>query len=154
MECTQRITSVPGYNGMQMQGINNMLRKMTCEKENRDSMREVLVETKDCLKEANYKDLSFVKSLCYKNQKFQEDLEIHSYLNSGSCGVVYSGEIKKSMNRKVALKLLVSNKVTKVKREKIMRREIQIMQKLKNKHSVNLYGIYEVGDKETVCMLM
>jgi serine/threonine protein kinase len=160
MECSQRITSIPDSvkYGVQKEQNKNLERKFFNDKENRgivieckeNKVNNLMTEVKD----AYYKDLDFVKNLCYQNQKFKEDLEIHSYLNSGSCGVVYSGEIKKSLNKKVALKLLVSNKVTKVKREKIIRREVQIMQKLKNKHSVNLYGIYEVGDKETVCMVM
>jgi serine/threonine protein kinase len=160
MECSQRTTSIPNCfkNGVQNQQNKYLDRKNLNDKENREiilnSNENKIINQMTELKDANFKDVEFVRNLCYRNQKFQEDLEIHSYLNSGSCGVVYSGEIKKSLNKKVALKLLVSNKVTKIKRDKIIRREVQIMQKLKNKQSVNLYGIYEVGDKETICMVM
>lgn len=105
--------------------------------------------------ETNFKDIEEARKICNKNPKFAQDLEILSYINSGSCGVVYQGEIKKNLNKKVALKLLVSNKVTKSKREKISRKETQIMNKLKNKNSINLYGIYEVGEnRDIICLVM
>ena len=83
--------------------------------------------------ELNYKDIKIAREICYNNKKFEEDLEILSYLNSGSCGVVYLGEIRRNFSKKVALKLLVSNKITKSKREKNSKKEVQIMNKLKFK---------------------
>ena len=66
-----------------------------------------------------FKDIQFVKELCNKNKKFKEDLDIISFLNNGSCGMVYLGEIKKNYNKKVALKLLLNSKVSTTSSRKI-----------------------------------
>jgi serine/threonine protein kinase len=107
------------------------------------------------ISEINWKDPHEVALICNENPKFKEDIQILSFLNSGSCGVVHLGEIKTNSSKKVALKILVSNKVTKSKREKISKKEMFIMNKLKNKNSINLFGIYEVGSqKDIMCLVM
>jgi serine/threonine protein kinase len=100
-----------------------------------------------------FKDIRYAREYCYsRNPKFKEDLEISSFINHGSCGMVFAGEIKNSNNKKIALKLHISNKISKLKRESFIKREIRIQNKLKDKNVINLYGVYEVGDD--TCMVM
>lgn len=58
---------------------------------------------------------NFLKDGC---QDFNENFELLNYINSGSCGVVYEGKIKKSSNKRVGLKFLMG-KIMDEKREKI-----------------------------------
>jgi serine/threonine protein kinase len=102
----------------------------------------------------DHKNINEVVEFCNQNLKFKDDLRINSFLNKGSSGLVYVGEIKKCQNKKVALKLLRSNKVLKEKRDKLMRKEVHIMNKLKNKNSISLYGMYDIGNKESICIVM
>ena len=50
----------------------------------------------------NMKD--FLRDGC---QDFNENFELLNYINSGSCGVVYEGKIKRSPNKRVGLKFLM-----------------------------------------------
>lgn len=109
----------------------------------------------------NCKNISFMREYCNQNKKFGEDLDIIQFLSNGSCGIVYLGETKKTnIKKKVALKLLISNKIpksdiTKGKRERMIKREIHFMNKVKHKNIVNLFGIYETGGTDKIiCMIM
>ena len=46
----------------------------------------------------------FLKEGC---QDFNNNFELLNFVNSGSCGVVFEGKIKKSQNKRVGLKFLM-----------------------------------------------
>ena len=46
----------------------------------------------------------FLKDGC---KEFNENFELINFINSGSCGVVFGGKIKKSPNKRIGLKFLM-----------------------------------------------
>lgn len=99
----------------------------------------------------NDKEISFIRAQANKNKKFEADLDIISYLNSGSCGDVYLGEIKMN-KKKVAIKRIMNKKKQNTKPH--FRREVSIMNKMKNRNCVNLYGVYEAGEEDSNIFLV
>ena len=69
-----------------------------------------------------YKNIDTMRSVVKNCFKFNQDLEILNYISSGSCGIVYEGKIRKSPNKKVALKFIL-NKILETKNEKIRNKE-------------------------------
>ena len=108
----------------------------------------------------SYQEISRIKNLVQKCNRFNEDLEILNYINSGSSGIVYEGRVRKSSNKKVALKFilncLLDSKRDKKEKEKIKKRvnnEIKFLNKLKQKNITLLYGVYEIPD-DSSCMVL
>lgn len=104
--------------------------------------------------EIDYQNINLIEKILNVNPKFKEDLRIKTYLNRGSSGVVYKGELVKNPNKSVALKLITHNKLQKEKRIKYSKKEVHIMNKVKNKYSINIYGMYDVGNKDSVLIVM
>ena len=48
-----------------------------------------------------YSNIKEIKNLVRNCPKFNADLEIIKFINSGSCGIVYEGKIKGKSNKKV-----------------------------------------------------
>ena len=91
-----------------------------------------------------YSNIKEIKNLVRNCPKFNADLEIIKFINSGSCGIVYEGKIKGKSNKKVALKFLL-NKIMETKRDKINNqnkpkflpknnKEISLQTKIKHKN--------------------
>lgn len=112
-----------------------------------------------------YKNIDTMRSVVKNCFKFNQDLEILNYISSGSCGIVYEGKIRKSPNKKVALKFIL-NKILETKNEKIrnnekekeklhnrISKEISIQNKLKHKNITTLYGVYEL-ENDSSCIVM
>ena len=105
-----------------------------------------------------YQEIKNIKNLVQKCVRFNEDLEILSYINSGSSGIVYEGKVKKNSNKKVALKFILNSllDMKREKKDKIKRRlshEIYFLNKLKQKNITLLYGVYEIPD-ESSCIVL
>ena len=132
--------------------------KMYKEKQNKNYQ----CETK--LGKEQYKKLETIRNFVKGCDKFNDDLEILNYISSGSCGIVYEGKIRRSPNKKVALKFIL-NKIIENKNEKIrnnekekekvhnrIKKEITLQNKLKHKNIKTLYGVYEI--KNDTCIVM
>ena len=95
---------------------------------------------------------NFLKDGC---QDFNENFELLNYINSGSCGVVYEGKIKKSSNKRVGLKFLMG-KIMDEKREKIDNqkkiKELHFQKRLHHKNITGLYGFYEIKNCSCIAM--
>ena len=109
-----------------------------------------------------YSNIKEIKNLVRNCPKFNADLEIIKFINSGSCGIVYEGKIKGKSNKKVALKFLL-NKIMEAKRDKINNqnkpkffpknnKEISLQTKIKHKNITAFYGVYSIPDSS--CMVM
>ena len=106
-----------------------------------------------------YSNIKEIKNLVRNCPKFNADLEIIKFINSGSCGIVYEGKIKGKSNKKVALKFLL-NKIMEAKRDKINKskflpknnKEISLQTKIKHKNITAFYGVYSIPDSS--CMVM
>ena len=109
-----------------------------------------------------YSNIKEIKNLVRNCPKFNADLEIIKFINSGSCGIVYEGKIKGKSNKKVALKFLL-NKIMETKRDKINNqnkpkflpknnKEISLQTKIKHKNITAFYGVYAIPDSS--CMVM
>jgi serine/threonine protein kinase len=108
----------------------------------------------------SYQEISRIQNLVQKCNRFNEDLEILNYINSGSSGIVYEGRARKGSKKKVALKFilncLLDSKRDKKEKEKIKKRinnEIQFLKKLKQKNITLLHGVYEIPDDNS-CMVL
>ena len=108
----------------------------------------------------SYQEISRIKNLVQKCNRFNEDLEILNYINSGSSGIVYEGRVRKGSKKKVALKFilncLLDSKRDKKEKEKIKKRinnEIKFLNKLKQKNITLLHGVYEIPDDNS-CMVL
>lgn len=107
-----------------------------------------------------YKNIEFIRSSVSGCPKFNADLEILNYINSGSCGTVYEGKIRRSPTKKVALKFILNKMSEKMRNEKEkekihnrITKEITIQNKLKHKNITSLYGVYEINNEGT-CIVM
>ena len=115
-----------------------------------NSNNKINSSTNQTLKD-KFKNKQEIEKLVQSSPRFNEDLEILNYVNSGSCGIVYEGKVKKNTNKKVALKFII-NSLLEAKREKNERikkrlfNEIYFLNKLKQKNITYLYGVYEVSD--------
>ena len=101
-----------------------------------------------------YKDINNMKDFLKDFHEFNENFDLINYVNSGSCGVVYEGKLRKSKNgQSVGLKFLISKKdKIKEKNDKNKLKEIYFQQKLHHKNITSLYGFYNL--KENSCIAM
>lgn len=108
------------------------------------------------LRRDQYRNIDEIKKLVKNSPKFNKDLEVLKFLNSGACGIVYEGRIRQTPSKRVALKFIFSKKIGTDKEKKqslIINKEINLQTKLKHKNITNLYGVYEIcGD--CICTIM
>ena len=65
-----------------------------------------------------FKDINNMKEFLKEGcQDFNNNFELLNFVNSGSCGVVFEGKIKKTPNKRVGLKFLMG-KILDEKRDK------------------------------------
>ena len=99
----------------------------------------------------SYKNINNMKNFLKAFDEFNENFELINYVNSGSCGVVYEGKLRKSKNgQSIGLKFLIGKKDKKNDKNKL--KEIYFQQKLHHKNITSLYGYYEF--KENSCIAM
>ena len=98
----------------------------------------------------NMKD--FLKEGC---QDFNNNFELLNYVNSGSCGLVFEGKIKKTPNKRIGLKFLMG-KILEDKRDKNANqkkiKEYNFQKKLHHKNITGLYGFYEIKNCSCIAM--
>ncbi len=97
----------------------------------------------------NMKD--FLKEGC---QDFNDNFELLNFVNSGSCGVVFEGKLKKYPNKRVGLKFLMG-KILEEKRDKSNQKklkELYFQRKLHHKNITGLYGFYEIKNCSCIAM--
>jgi serine/threonine protein kinase len=94
----------------------------------------------------------FLKEGC---QDFNYNFELLNFVNSGSCGVVYEGKLKKCPNKHVGLKFLMG-KIHEEKRDKNANqkklKELYFQRKLHHKNITGLYGFYEIKNCSCIAM--
>ena len=94
----------------------------------------------------------FLKDGC---KEFNDNFELLNFVNSGSCGVVFEGKIKKSPNKRIGLKFLMG-KILNDKREKNSNqkkiKELYFQKKLHHKNITGLYGFYEIKNCSCIAM--
>ena len=99
----------------------------------------------------SYKNINNMKNFLKAFDEFNENFELINYVNSGGCGVVYEGKLRKSKNgQSIGLKFLIGKKDKKNDKNKL--KEIYFQQKLHHKNITSLYGYYEF--KENSCIAM
>ena len=99
----------------------------------------------------SYKNINNMKDFLKDFDEFNENFELINYVNSGSCGVVYEGKLRKSKNgQSIGLKFLIGKKDKKNDKNKL--KEIYFQQKLHHKNITSLYGFYNL--KENSCIAM
>ena len=99
----------------------------------------------------SYKNINNMKNFLKAFDEFNENFELINYVNSGSCGVVYEGKLRKSKNgQSIGLKFLIGKKDKKNDKNKL--KEIYFQQKLHHKNITSLYGFYNL--KENSCIAM
>ena len=98
----------------------------------------------------NMKD--FLKEGC---QDFNTNFELLSFVNSGSCGLVFEGKLKKTPNKRVGLKFLMG-KIMEDKRDKNANqkklKEYNFQRKLHHKNITGLFGFYEIKNCSCIAM--
>ena len=98
----------------------------------------------------NMKD--FLKEGC---QDFNNNFELLNYVNSGSCGLVFEGKIKRTHNKRIGLKFLMG-KILEDKRDKNANqkkiKEYNFQKKLHHKNITGLYGFYEIKNCSCIAM--
>ena len=103
----------------------------------------------------HFKDINNMKEFLKECQNFNNNFELLNFVNSGSCGVVYEGKIKKNNTKKVGLKFLMG-KVIDEKRDKNANqkklKEYNFQEKLHHKNITELYGLYPI--KNCACIVM
>ena len=94
----------------------------------------------------------FLKDGC---QDFNTNFELLNFVNSGSCGLVFEGKIKKTPNKRIGLKFLMG-KIMEDKREKNQNqkriKEYNFQKKLHHKNITGLYGFYEIKNCSCIAM--
>ena len=93
----------------------------------------------------------FLKEGC---QDFNDNFELLNFVNSGSCGVVFEGKLKKYPNKRVGLKFLMG-KILEEKRDKSNQKklkELYFQRKLHHKNITGLYGFYEIKNCSCIAM--
>ena len=100
------------------------------------------------------KDINNMKDFLKDCYEFNDSFEIINYINSGSCGVVYEGKLRKSKNeQKVGLKFLIGkNDNKKGKNDKNKLKELYFQKKLHHKNITCLYGFYEIKNYSCIAM--
>ena len=69
-----------------------------------------------------FKDLNNMKTFLKDCPEFNKNFELLKYVNSGSCGIIFEGKIKKNNNKMTALKFLMGKMIDE-KREKKQRKK-------------------------------
>jgi len=96
--------------------------------------------------------VDFLKDGC---DDFNSNFELLNFVNSGSCGVVYEGKIKRTSNKRVGLKFLMG-KMLEDRREKNSNqkkiKELYFQRKLHHKNITGLYGFYEIKNCSCIAM--
>ena len=95
----------------------------------------------------------FLKEGCFD---FNNKFELLNFVNSGSCGVVFEGKLKKTPSKHVGLKFLMG-KFLEEKREKNLNqqkklKELYFQKKLHHKNITGLYGFYEIKNCSCIAM--
>jgi serine/threonine protein kinase len=95
----------------------------------------------------------FLKEGCLE---FNNKFELLNFVNSGSCGVVFEGKLKKTPNTHVGLKFLMG-KFLEEKRDKNINqqkklKELYFQKKLHHKNITGLYGFYEIKNCSCIAM--
>ena len=107
-----------------------------------------------CIKEyfKNIENMkAFLKEGC---QHFNDNFELLNFVNSGSCGVVFEGKLKKNPNKRVGLKFLMG-KIQEEKKDKNTQKklkELYFQRKLHHKNITELYGFYEIKNCSCIAM--
>ena len=98
----------------------------------------------------NMKD--FLKEGC---QDFNNNFELLNFVNSGSCGLVFEGKIKRTPNKRIGLKFLMG-KILEDKRDKNANqkkiKEYNFQKKLHHKNITGLFGFYEIKNCSCIAM--
>jgi serine/threonine protein kinase len=84
----------------------------------------------------------------HKNPKFSKDFTFDVIISKGSYGVILKGQSRK-YKKQFAFKMIYNKNILNLKCEKsllLIKNEISILQKLKNKHINQFYGFYEIAD--------
>ena len=95
----------------------------------------------------------FLKEGCLE---FNNKFELLNFVNSGSCGVVFEGKLKKNPTKHVGLKFLMG-KILEEKRDKNINqqrklKELYFQKKLHHKNITGLYGFYEIKNCSCIAM--
>ena len=95
----------------------------------------------------------FLKEGCLE---FNNKFDLLNFVNSGSCGVVFEGKLKKKPSRHIALKFLMG-KIFEEKRDKNINqqkklKELYFQKKLHHKNITGLYGFYEIKNCSCIAM--
>ena len=95
----------------------------------------------------------FLKEGCLE---FNNKFELLNFVNSGSCGVVFEGKLKKTPSKHVGLKFLMG-KFIEEKRDKNINqqkklKELYFQKKLHHKNITGLYGFYEIKNCSCIAM--
>jgi len=95
----------------------------------------------------------FLKEGCLE---FNNKFELLNFVNSGSCGVVFEGKLKKTPSKHVGLKFLMG-KFLEEKRDKNINqqkklKELYFQKKLHHKNITGLYGFYEIKNCSCIAM--
>ena len=105
-----------------------------------------------------FKNINILQNIIDKNNnEFNDDFELIEYINSGSCGVVYQAEHKKT-KQKVGIKFIFS-KILEKKREeqkinrKILNKEVRIQRELKHQNITELLNVRCISD-QIPCLVM
>lgn len=105
-----------------------------------------------------FKNINILQNIIDKNNnEFNDDFELIEYINSGSCGVVYQAEHKKT-KQKVGIKFIFS-KILEKKREQqkinrmLLNKEVRIQRELKHQNITELLNVRCISD-QIPCLVM
>ena len=130
------------------------------ENEGKNKNSEIYKETTKNITDDYLMDIIKMNELI-KDTTLGERFELQESIKRGSEGVVYKGKIKGvNINKNVALKFLISEKIKEYEKKKINKKkkrkkkhlEISIHGKLKHKNLTQVYGYYKV--KDYYCIVM
>ena len=92
---------------------------------------------------------SFLKTY---NPKFFEDFELIEFINNGSVGHVYRGDVKKN-NKPIAIKFIMNDNRKAKKDKKEFCQEFEINRKLHNPHINELYTLTRINNDSYFCII-
>jgi serine/threonine protein kinase len=102
-----------------------------------------------------FKDLNNMKTFLKDCPEFNKNFELLKYVNSGSCGIIFEGKIKKNNNKMTALKFLMGKMIDE-KREKNANnkrlKEYNFQEKLHHTNITGLYGLYPIKNCSCIAM--
>lgn len=126
-----------------------------------------------------YKNIHNMKKYVkeWRCPEFNENFELLNYINSGGCGLVYEGKLRRDPNKKVALKFILNslyldkNKNNNKNNKDILNKngnstsinkkiklynsnskESDFQKRVKNKNIIKLYGSYQIKDFSCIAM--